>query len=833
MESQNEDKRGQGKIAGRVAVIAVHGVGDPGEGGTAQSIATLLSRVEDPQGHSGYEPFLQAGLTLGTREVDSNPPTRMAIHLSKDTPQDFLSRYLKSTPKMDVSSDPISFIRSQLKGFKPTGDDRTYETVRHSGTRLAPGSAPISVDVYEVYWADLMRIGTGFVTFFTELYQLMFHLGHLASKTVESAHAEEKENQKKRKKESNDHPMLWQSFEVSVGLAAQYLATVIFFLNVWLVPIVLLGTLLVSTIFVWQCALSGLFVAVGIALGIFAFSKERGSWLYLLTLVFAVAIAVAITFLAPDFAVLYPGNRILHGIQECFPIFFFLALFSFLIHLIVVEYDKSTPNSRTPAFLLGIVVWGRFLLYLGGMMPSVHLAIPGSFDSATLAVLETLAWLTLFMDLNYGALFVIELIAIGFGIILLMKTSKDSVYRNYIFRVFGTVIFGLGLPTVLFPLVTITAWTAYTEIVLPKFSSNPYALSWSQRFISMCNEGFTFTILGVGLAIFLVLPVLVPSILAEFCCYKRTDEHATRWLGGRLTKGGVVLFSATVILFLAGISPLVLWAIEGFDKAAHTGSSISGTVLFSSISVFGLAALVLKDHFSEWTLAVGPILNKILDVDSYLRQFPVGRTPKARVFCRYASLLRHIFKQDDVDKVVILSYSQGTVITADLLKFLNDKTVLPDPELFKLDHEGKRSFKKDVYLFTMGCPLRQLYSERFPNWYDWARSENISHSPKSPSPHIIKDDVRPLASLLGVKSWSNAYGSGDYIGRALWRGLNDPDFAAIQKETWEASEANPASSVSIKEDKTVREFCTGPFAHIQYWNEPGDSVARELDRLIK
>ena len=72
----------------------------------------------------------------------------------------------------------------------------------------------------------------------------------------------------------------------------------------------------------------------------------------------------------------------------------------------------------------------------------------------------------------------------------------------------------------------------------------------------------------------------------------------------------------------------------------------------------------------------------------------------------------------------------------------------------------------------------ELYSQRFPTWYDWARAQPPYDQTSHPDPHF-----------LGAKSWSNAYGSGDYIGRAL-------------------------------------------FAHITYWGEPGDSVARELDRLI-
>ena len=89
----------------------------------------------------------------------------------------------------------------------------------------------------------------------------------------------------------------------------------------------------------------------------------------------------------------------------------------------------------------------------------------------------------------------------------------------------------------------------------------------------------------------------------------------------------------------------------------------------------------------------------------------MSRNPKARICGRFVSLLRYICHWEDpitrtgYDAVVIVAHSQGTVITADLLRFLQ---IERDPQLSALGNT------KPVYLFTMGCPLRQLYGARFP-----------------------------------------------------------------------------------------------------------------------
>jgi hypothetical protein len=87
-------------------------------------------------------------------------------------------------------------MREQLVDYERGGDEHTYDTVRLEGEKLAPtlggvgDDAPAAtVHVYEMYWADLTRLGTGAVRVFGELYQLLLNLAHVGRQTLDFAAA--------------------------------------------------------------------------------------------------------------------------------------------------------------------------------------------------------------------------------------------------------------------------------------------------------------------------------------------------------------------------------------------------------------------------------------------------------------------------------------------------------------------------------------------------------------------------------------------------------------------------------------------------------------------
>jgi hypothetical protein len=87
-----------------------------------------------------------------------------------------------------------------------------------------------------------------------------------------------------------------------------------------------------------------------------------------------------------------------------------------------------------------------------------------------------------------------------------------------------------------------------------------------------------------------------------------------------------------------------------------------------------------------------------------------------------------------------------------------------------------------------------------------------------------------------VTSWTNAYRSGDYVGRYLWRRdgcagrYTTPAFEL--RQPWSAGPFPASVSASPETPPVRREFCVGAGGHTRYWHRTAPQIALELDALI-
>ena len=202
---------------------------------------------------------------------------------------------------------------------------------------------------------------------------------------------------------------------------------------------------------------------------------------------------------------------------------------------------------------------------------------------------------------------------------------------------------------------------------------------------------------------------------------------------------------------------------------------------------------------------------------------------------RFVSLLRYLCRWRDAhgrpySAIIFVAHSQGSVLTADTLAFLQQEL---DPALCE---------KPPLYLFTMGSPLRQIYGRCFPHLYDWVGADKIQGSvPYSGKNlesqechvvrHLLPSDALPDPRKLGVEKWVNAYRSGDYVGRALWR--TESADSSIYRIA--SSDVADGVTIEVSEDaaRCRRELCIGAGAHTHYWDASAGAIGEELDLLIQ
>jgi|SRR5579864_3758696 len=317
-----------------------------------------------------------------------------------------------------------------------------------------------------------------------------------------------------------------------------------------------------------------------------------------------------------------------------------------------------------------------------------------------------------------------------------------------------------------------------------------------------------------------------------------STNHDTMWMGAWTSRGldsiSVVTWLSWVAVFLVPLAfmyagpPHHPHILNGFRTYSHT---ITKQVVCRVIAVASTAAvLAALVRYSS------PVLRVILDVDTYLRSGPIEATPRAQIFERYVSLLRHVanYRAADgrgYDRIVIVAHSLGALISGDLLNLLQHQK--NDPGLQQLGYGPTQADGEiPIRLFTMGNPLRQLLNRFFPYLYDWVR-ENPDNGSRPLGPPLEKPPAGFASNLpnpadLGVEKWVSAYRSGDYVGRSLWL---DEWYRRTDKCDKDGIYPEEIKKI-VSPDGARVEFCIGAGAHTHYWDDTAPDIAQELNELI-
>jgi hypothetical protein len=785
--------------AERVAVIVVHGVADQAPGESVRHVAGLLANVDDG-GAPAYAPFTEHPMRMPVRPIA--PPVGVS-------PGAF---FLASQEAVPTPID-FTFTEAQLVHYDGEGPGATYDTIRLSSTR-ATASGAVDVDLYEMYWADLSRVGSSAWRILGELYQVLLHVGSLGKHAASAS--------------VGLHPgKAARTFRWTTAGASWALAGPIAILNVYFV----VAAALVLTSLVPQGA------HAAIAIGIVAVAVLGGAAVALLRssrtlvpyriggLVVAVLVAAGAALSGLPAGWVSGGAPGLLGLEV-------LLLALGAVGLVLRAYNRHRPGSywvSLPGGLIVLLAGVAAIVVAGGSEadPSrfTQFVVPGFRIAEALYVVLFASWAV------FLALFAVSLVAGG----LYRRGISDARRQEAAARAVWTARITLVIPAAMFLLLTIALWSGLNLSLEGQFDG-PYRVTPPLAALlgEVATGGeFVRAVLVAGLgpafvpaAILMTLGTLftivslAPILWTEVAPPRtnRLSAHFGAWLtsafavlkgSGRLAVAAFVVWPA--LMLARGFVALP----ENFEATAAL--IVNGLGLAVAVPAAGL--LAFRGSLSKLMGGFRAPIDVLLDVDGYLREHPRDAAPRARVFARYHSVLRHLADaQPAYDRIVVIAHSQGTVITADLFRYLNFRN------LWRL---GDR-----VTLFTMGSPLRQLYARRFPELYHWVWHANTGAATLE-TPDIAAATA-PDPADLGVRRWVNAYRSGDYIGRSLWR-ADECGYRFDAPETrapWSSIDA-PLPGHSHDPGYTRREFCIGAGGHTHYWDGTAPEIAVELDLMIR
>jgi len=885
---------------GRVAIIAVHGVGSPPRLETARAVADLLAQHASSS-TVRYAGFTEQLITVPTDPLQVPPVTgdRAAGDGAAAFAPEFKKR-LKSLSPGDrdrtyfglgdefARDDPdVAFMRDQLAGYEGASERPPYNTVEIIGSRVdrAKPTTRTDVHIYEMHWADLSRVGDGLIRVTGALYQIVLHMGHLGRKALDVAASVAAQEAVGGKETTLPE-------RVATAHAWRRLATA----HAWVLRIFTVGVP-VSTLLLFSCLTLFLPAAVApnrrlvvgtiiievaalIVLGLVSYFRRNArntAGQFVTSIIVAAVAGIACNVFAAQLG----GDQLGIWVLGTTIAVLVLVAYSALIN----RYDHSAPGALPwgviggVIVLIGMFIQGRRFIGIAGAGAGEGLRFVALAGVEFSYVILMLAWLFIWAA---------AVVTLFHGWRLRRALRRTSSNRNETLdranravwtakvtlavSLFGLLITGL----VGYQALIVLAWRAHAsfnvfpptiagrsfpliaQALVPPRTTCPAIDPRAPYDSAACARHFVEAAIAqsgtVGLpvaffaaAVSLLLVSWFVALVAATSIHRpkspaKYAENLGCWMtdGFRwMRRAGSVLVFGLAVALAIGFIVAVWTVITGEEPSQLRLLTVAGTarlLMWLAVAVIATSATLAAARARLELLAARarPALGIILDVDNYLRESPHDRTPKARIAERFTSLLHHIVDRKDsagaryFDRVVILAHSQGTVISADLLRFLTIAGVA-HPDLSDVD----------VRLMTMGSPLRQLYAVNFPQLYRWVDrtddfgdggtlDEDARFAPRGPNGAVLLDrhpkaaqglsGLSPSPLSLRVTRWVNLYTSGDYVGRCLWQ-------TDRSEGVWRYHSYDEA-----KLGLRRRERCLGDGTHTHYWTSP--DVARELDDLI-
>ncbi|HMM87100.1 MAG TPA: hypothetical protein PKC53_16655 [Azohydromonas sp.] len=792
---------------GAVAVVAVHGIADQQPGQTVRELARLLChgrdgapRYVDGEVHEVIVPVTPlAPAPPGAAPPPGSPgPPDAEVAMEPGRPSEFFLQG-RAAGAADLG---LALTDHLLARHRPAERDGLYASTRVSLRRRADGTR---VDLYEMHWADHSRLHPGGIRALSAAYQLLFHLNTLARDVVDQVAMAGGAGGGALRVLQRLHA--WSAWLLTGPAALLQLAMLLLvaFGAAAFVPADDLGFALV---------LGGGVAAVVLGIGAWLAAQRADAapaalaralpWLAAAAGAAALA-AAALGRRAPE-PMLYAGTAAVLTVAAG--------------ALLVRRYARTVRGVRA----VGTLVLG---------FTAALLAWHGPRDLAHATTLHE--WM-LVTALHAGEALLALLLA-AWGLVVLVQggalVTSFALSRagGEVAASLATARIALSVSTALFVVLSLVLWSVIAYVAglalddvrfvptLLGAGAFPSGAVFFEAQVRDVGALFTPLMALAGVVGAVAIVAVAPSLREELAPTPAAPTPQGDAASARLARGWnrgrrvVAALFATVVPALALLGGVVylLFAVEKLAGVpllfALAGDAPArwGALLVDIGKWLAGGAVVLTVLGARFTRTLGRLrvaLDAVLDVDNYFRDPHDRLPPRARIFSRYASLLDYL-RRRGYARLVIVAHSQGSVISADLLRHL---------------HRGGRlrgvAGDAPRAMFTLGSPLRDLYAARFALLYRWMGAPSASFAAATPTP-----------AQLGLDEWVNAYRAGDYVGRALWTPADAPG-------AFDVARLDAQGRVVAARDGGRTEFCLGAGAHTHYFDDDAVAVAAELDRLI-
>ena len=793
----------------KIAVIAVHGVADQHPGQTVRELARLLGH-----GGSGAPRYVEGELQQVIVPVVRLASLRETASMAGDAaapaavkpntaaimpgqPSDFFvaQQRSRSTAAAQFGDDlGLQLSDHLLSRYRPAERDGVYESTRISLQRQVDGTR---VDLYELYWADFSRLQPGGMRALSASYQLFFHLGTLARDVVDQVALATGRGGALRLLQRLHAWSAWLLKGPAALLQLAMLLLVVFGATALLPPeqhrfVLGLGGGVAAVVLMVAA-----FLAAQRADG--AAARLRAALPWAVGAVVGAAISATAITMPAVLGALYVATAAL--------------LVSALGVVLVLRYARTVRSVRAAGII--VVLAAGVLLAVNAERALSQ--VTTMYEWMLVAALSSGEYLLAALLCAWALLVLVQIAALLLGFAL-ARRDEPAVAASL-----ATARIGMVVSTALFAMLSLVLWSVIAYVAglgLKELLFEPVLFGTGYRSAAIFFEGqvqevgslFTPLLTLVGVIGVVTLTALGPSLREELAPGAQPQSAAWTarlgrwWTAARRCLGvqfGVVvpalaLFGGAIYLLfllekLFGLHGIVEWLGTGDEVLLTIGKWLAG----GAVTIAALGA-----RFTETFGKLRVALDAVLDVDNYFRDPIDQRPPRARIFSRYAALLDYV-RARGYSRVLIVAHSQGSVLSADLLRYLH-----------RSDRLRAYAGEMALSMVTVGSPLRDLYATRFPLLYRWL----------GPVPTSF-EKAGPPAAELGLTQWVNAYRSGDYVGRSIWT-------PAADDAMFRVAALDAGGNVVAQRGGDRVEFCLGAGAHTHYFSDDAVALAAEIDRLI-